>query len=188
MLGQLFFFSLFEGLRGVVGILTSTAQHRGTWSGQQDVVNVTSSVGTRGSSTVHSDSSQEEKKKKKSIAPEDFLLKPRSILQVPLGDLQKSDSAQRHKQICWEQWQITSLNVSLTYRKTAAKEFEHKEMWGVFGAQCDRKPNGTIRMRSKHLQSQLRVFKTMDNIKGVLHYNRNPQKTTHTRSVLYGYT
>lgn len=44
------------------GVLTSTAEHRETWSSQQDAFNVTSSVGTRGSSTVHSDSSWEEKK------------------------------------------------------------------------------------------------------------------------------
>lgn len=43
------------------GVLTSTAELRETWSCQQDVINVTSSVGTRGSSTVHSDSSREEK-------------------------------------------------------------------------------------------------------------------------------
>lgn len=48
-----------EGLGAGVGILT--AEHRETWSSQQDVINVTSSVGTRGSSTVHSDSSGEEK-------------------------------------------------------------------------------------------------------------------------------
>lgn len=48
MLGHFFCCRLSEGLRGVV-VLTSTAQHRETWSSQQDVVNVASSVGTRGS-------------------------------------------------------------------------------------------------------------------------------------------
>lgn len=35
-------------------------EHRETWSSQQDVINVTSSVGTHGSSTVHSYSTWEE--------------------------------------------------------------------------------------------------------------------------------
>lgn len=41
----------------------SPCEHKETWSSQQDVINVTSSVGTRGSSTVHSDRSQEERGK-----------------------------------------------------------------------------------------------------------------------------
>lgn len=53
--------SCLKGRGGALGVLTSTAQHRETRSSQQDVVNVSSSVGTRGSSTVRSDSSQEEK-------------------------------------------------------------------------------------------------------------------------------
>ena len=40
--------------------VTSTAWE--TWSNQQDAINVTSNVGTRGSSTVHSNSSREENK------------------------------------------------------------------------------------------------------------------------------
>lgn len=40
---------------------TAAAECRETWSRQQDVTNVTLSVGTRGSSTVHSDSSRKEK-------------------------------------------------------------------------------------------------------------------------------
>lgn len=36
-------------------------------------------------------------------------------------------------------------------KKTASKKFEHRVMWEVFGAQCDRKLNRTMSMRSKEL-------------------------------------
>lgn len=65
-------------------------------------------------------------------------------------------------------------------------------MWELFGAQCDRKLTRTMRMRSKELlaSSPIPTKGVEDNRqhKGVLHYNRNLQKTTHIRSVLYGYT
>lgn len=43
----------------------SVSEQKETWSSQQDVINVTSSVGTRGSSTVHSKCSQEKGGEKK---------------------------------------------------------------------------------------------------------------------------
>lgn len=62
--------SCLKGRGGALGVLTSTAQHRETRSSQQDVANVSSSVGTRGSSTVRSDSSQEEKQQNNALHQE----------------------------------------------------------------------------------------------------------------------
>lgn len=92
-------------------ILTSKAERRETWSGQQDVINVTSSVGTRGSSTVHSDSSREEREIKSEFLSHQ---KVSSRSQVDLassscgglGLLGYKSVFQlnvAHK-ICWEQW------------------------------------------------------------------------------------
>lgn len=73
----------------------------------------------------------------------------------------------------------------------AAKEFEHKETWGVFGARCDRKTeqNHTREIISDPKMECLKHRPhNKKEEKKVLLYNRNPHKTPHTRSVLYGYT
>lgn len=76
--------SVFFILRVGAGALTSTAEHRKTWSSQQDVINVTSSVGTRGSSTVHIDSRRKEKGKVWNRTRKKSAAKASLTLQVPL--------------------------------------------------------------------------------------------------------
>lgn len=178
----------FEGLGAGVGILTSTAEHRETWSSQQYVINVTSSVGTRGSSTVHSDSSGEEKS--------EFLSHQKKASSQSLVDLASSSwtnvACGFTKELNITDMlgtMIDYLTKCLIYIKTAAESLNTE--WCGKSLVLGVTENRIIRMRSTELVASPPIptegVKDKGHHKGV-HYNRNPQKTTRTRSVLYGYT
>lgn len=160
---------------------------------QQDVINVTSSVGTRGSSTVHSDSSREENRKwiflshqrkfssQSQVDLASFLLEKcglffsttsqTEICRGNNGSINSLHVSHKIKRFWTAEWCGKSLVLSVTGNWTGSHEWDPKNCW-------------------HQLQSKLRVLKTTDIIKKKrsVNYNRNPQKTTHTRSVLYGYT
>lgn len=109
---------------------------------QQDVINVTSSVGTRGSSTVHSDSSREENKKLIFLSHQ---RKFSSQSQVDLASfpLEKCglffSTTTSQTEICrGNNGRLTPLHVSHRIKR---KRFERRVMWEVFGVQCDGKLN-----------------------------------------------
>lgn len=140
------------------------------------MINVTSSVGTRGSSIVHSNSSREKRKEKRmkkfykkiKVPRKCSLPKPGSRLDDFWLTVYRGVFG-HHKQIC----RVRQESYSHLHERP-----KRKQMWEVFGVQCDKtEPNYTKGVTSKTLlasfsyEFQTKVLDTL--YTGVLHHTED---------------